>query len=132
MPFAPKETTTGGKALKFYASLRLDVRKVGSLKKNDGHIGNRVRVKVAKNKVAPPFKQVEVDLLFNEGISKELDLLDASLQSNIITKSGSWFSFEGAKIAQGREQALRYLKDNVDIAEKINTMVHKALSEHKA
>jgi len=132
MPFAPKETTTGGKALKFYASLRLDVRKIGSLKKNDNHIGNRVRVKIAKNKVAPPFKQVEVDLLFNEGISKELDLLDASLQSNIISKSGSWFSYEGAKIAQGREQALRFLKDNADVAQKINNQVHKVFSENKA
>jgi len=92
MPFASKETTTGGNALKFYASLRLDVRRIASLKKNDVNIGNRVRVRVVKNKIAPPFKQVEVDLLFSEGISKELDLLDAALHYKVIVQSGSWFS----------------------------------------
>src|SRR5205814_2309261 len=112
MPFASKETTTGGNALKFYASLRLDVRRIASLKKNDVNIGNRVRIKVVKNKVAPPFKQVEVDLLFSEGISKELDLLDAALHYKVIVQSGSWFSCEGTKIAQGREQVLQYLKNS--------------------
>lgn len=111
LPFASKETTTGGKALKFYASLRLDVRRVASLKKNDVHIGNRVSVKVVKNKVAPPFKVVEVDLLFGQGISKELDLLDAALFYNIIQKAGAWFSFKEEKIGQGREQVLEYLKN---------------------
>lgn len=110
MPFANKETTTGGNALKFYASVRLDVRRIASLKKNDVNIGNRVRVRVVKNKVAPPFKQVEVDLLFSEGISKELDLLDAALHFKVIVQSGSWFSFNGEKIAQGRDQVLQYLK----------------------
>lgn len=110
MPFANKETTTGGNALKFYASLRLDVRRIASLKKNEVNIGNRVRVRVVKNKVAPPFKQVEVDLLFSEGISKELDLLDAALHYKVIGQSGSWFSFENVKIAQGRDQVLQYLK----------------------
>lgn len=123
LPFASKETTTGGNALKFYSSLRLEVRRVASLKKNDSHFGNRVAVKVVKNKVAPPFKRVEVDLLFEEGISRELDLLDASLHYNIIEKSGAWFSFEGAKIAQGRDQALQYLKDTPDIALKIREKV---------
>lgn len=110
MPFANKETTTGGNALKFYASVRLDVRRIASLKKNDVNIGNRVRVRVVKNKVAPPFKQVEVDLLFSEGISKELDLLDAALHFKVIAQSGSWFAFNNNKIAQGRDQVLQYLK----------------------
>lgn len=132
MPFAPKETTTGGNALKFYASLRLDVRKVASLKKNDVHFGNRIAVKVVKNKMAPPFKRVELDLLFNEGISKELDLLDAALHYNIITKSGAWLSFDGAHIAQGRDQALVYLKDNKKVAETITTKVKEAVLAAKS
>jgi recombination protein RecA len=110
MPFANKETTTGGNALKFYASLRIEVRRIASLKKNDVAIGNRVRVRMVKNKVAPPFKQVELDLLFSEGISKELDLLDAALHFKVIAQSGSWFSFGGEKIAQGRDQVLQHLK----------------------
>jgi recombination protein RecA len=110
MPFANKETTTGGNALKFYASVRLDVRRIASLKKNEVNIGNRVRVRVVKNKVAPPFKQVEVDLLFSEGISKELDLLDAALHFKVIVQSGSWFAFNGEKIAQGRDQVLQHLR----------------------
>ena len=110
MPFANKEITTGGNALKFYASLRLDVRRIASLKNNDGHFGNRILVKVVKNKVAPPFKSVELDLLFNEGISKELDLLDAALHFKVLVQSGSWFAFEGENIAQGRDQALKLLK----------------------
>ncbi len=127
MPFAPKETTTGGNALKFYASVRLDVRKIGSLKKNDIHFGNRISVKIVKNKVAPPFKKVELDLLFNEGISKELDLLDAALHYNIITASGSWFSYDGAKIAQGRDQALAYLKEHKSVAEQVRSAVQEAI-----
>jgi recombination protein RecA len=110
MPFANKETTTGGNALKFYASVRLDVRRIAGLKKNDINIGNRIRVRVVKNKVAPPFKQVELDLLFSQGISPELDLLDAALHFKVIIQSGSWFSFNGTKIAQGRDQVLHYLK----------------------
>jgi len=128
MPFANKETTTGGNALKFYASLRLDVRKVASLKKNEFHIGNRVRVKVVKNKVAPPFKQVELDLLFNEGISKELDLLDAALHYGVIKQSGSWFSLHDAKIAQGREQALAALKSDAKLFNAVWTAVHEAIA----
>ena len=112
LPFAPKETTTGGNALKFYASVRLDVRRVASLKKQELHVGNRIAIKVAKNKVAPPFKRVEVDLLFSEGISRELDLLDAALHYGVIKKSGAWFSYENNNIAQGRDQVLIYLKAN--------------------
>ncbi|MEX0849739.1 MAG: recombinase RecA [Candidatus Dependentiae bacterium] len=128
LPFAPKETTTGGKALKFYASLRIDVRRIASLKKNDIHIGNRLAVKMVKNKVAPPFKKVEVDLIFGEGISKELDLLDAALFFNIIVKSGAWFSYKESKIAQGRDQALQYLKEkeNFDV---VYSEVQEALKQ---
>lgn len=110
MPFANKETTTGGNALKFYASLRMEVKRIASLKKNEVNIGNRVRVRMVKNKVAPPFKQVELDLLFSEGISKELDLLDAALHFKVVTQSGSWFAFNDEKIAQGRDQVLQHLK----------------------
>jgi recombination protein RecA len=130
MPFANKETTTGGNALKFYASLRLDVRKVASLKKNEKHFGNRIAVKIVKNKMAPPFKRVEVDLLFSEGISKELDLLDAALSCGVITQSGAWFAYKGEKFAQGREQVLSYLKNHdqffSDVAHDILTSTAQA------
>jgi recombination protein RecA len=130
MPFANKETTTGGNALKFYASVRLDVRRVASLKKNDVNIGNRVRVRVVKNKVAPPFKQVELDLLFSEGISKELDLLDAALHFKIIIQSGAWFSFNGAKIAQGRDQVLQHLK-SAEAFNEVRAKVKEAIDAEK-
>ena len=123
LPFASKETTTGGNALKFYASLRLEIRRVASLKKGDVHFGNRVAVKVVKNKIAPPFKRVEVDLLFNEGISRELDLLDASLHYNIIKKSGAWLALNGENIAQGRDQALQYLKDHPEVTDQIMAQI---------
>ncbi|MGB8468408.1 MAG: recombinase RecA [Candidatus Babeliales bacterium] len=123
MPFANKETTTGGNALKFYASIRLDVRRIASLKKNDKHIGNRVVVKVVKNKMAPPFRFAELDLLFSEGISHELDLLDAAIHYQVIAQSGAWFSFEGEKIAQGREQALAYLKENETVMDAIQKKI---------
>jgi recombination protein RecA len=128
LPFASKETTTGGNALKFYASVRIDVRKIASLKKQETHIGNRISVKIAKNKVAPPFKKVEVDLLFNEGISKELDLIDAALETAVIAQSGSWFSFEETKLAQGREQVCQLLKDNKEMADTITLKVRTVLS----
>lgn len=131
LPFANNETTSGGNALKFYASLRLDVRKIGSLKKGDNHFGNRVAIKVVKNKMAPPFKRVELDLLFNEGISRELDLLDAALHFNVIVQSGSWFAFNGEKIAQGRDQVLHFMKDNLDKQKLIAIAVHKAIDQSK-
>jgi len=131
MAFANKETTSGGNALKFYSSLRLDVRRIASLKKNDVHFGNRVRVKVVKNKMAPPFKKVELDLIFTEGISRELDLLDAALHYGIIKQSGSWFSLDGAKLAQGREQALKYLKGDQEAAQSIFTKVQEVISLEK-
>jgi len=126
-PFAKKETTTGGNALKFYASIRLDVRRIASLKKGEVNFGNRIAVKVVKNKVAPPFKRVELDLLFSEGISHELDLLDAAVHYEIITKSGSWLAFDGANIAQGREQVIAYLKENKAVAQLIEDRVQEAI-----
>lgn len=130
MAFANKEVTTGGNALKFYASLRLDVRRIESLKDKDGlQYGNKVKIKVAKNKMAPPFKVVEIDLLFGEGISKELDLLDAALQHKVITQSGSWFSFNTKKIAQGREQVCQSLKDDQKLAQEVTTQVYAAMSQ---
>jgi len=128
MPFSPKEVTTGGVALKFYASLRLEVRRVASLKKGEAHIGNRVAVKVVKNKMAPPFKRVELDLIFGEGISHELDILDAALFCGVIEQSGSWFSYADKKIAQGREQALQMLKDKPELTEVISQQVKEAFA----
>jgi len=131
MPFANKETTTGGNALKFYASVRLDVRKIASLKKNEVNIGNRVKVRVVKNKVAPPFKFVELDLLFSQGISRELDLLDAALHFKIIIQSGSWFSYNETKIAQGRDQVLQHLKTE-NIFNEIYIKVKEAIALEQA
>jgi len=128
MPFAPKEVTTGGIALKFYSSLRVEVRRVASLKKGDAHIGNRVAVKIVKNKMAPPFKRVELDLIFGEGISHELDILDAALFCGVIEQSGSWFSYGDKKIAQGREQALQLLKDKPELTEVISQQVKDAFA----
>jgi recombination protein RecA len=128
MSFGPKETTSGGKALKFYASVRLDIRKIASLKKNEVHFGNRVAVKVVKNKVAAPFKSVEIDLLFNEGISKELELLDMAIARNIIKQSGSWFSFGDIKLAQGREQVLALFKEDLKLFGDIMVKVKETLA----
>ena len=132
MPFASKEVTTGGNALKFYSSLRLDVRRIASLKKNDVHIGNRLSIKVVKNKVAPPFKVVEIDLIFSEGISKELDLLDASLHYNVVKQSGAWFSYNDTNIAQGRDQALQLLKADAVLAEKITASIYEVIAAEHA
>ena len=109
--FGSPETTTGGNALKFYASLRIDIRRIGQIKDGDNIVGNRTRIKVVKNKVAPPFRKVEIDIMYGEGISYEADLLDLALQSGAIEKTGSWFSYEGMKIGQGRENVKKYIKD---------------------
>ena len=114
--FGNPETTTGGNALKFYASVRMDIRKIASLKQGNDVIGSRTRVKVVKNKVAPPFKEVEFDILYGEGISKEGDLLDLAVEKNIVDKSGAWFSFEKDRIGQGRENSRIFLKEHPDIA----------------
>jgi recombination protein RecA len=128
MAFANKETTTGGNALKFYASLRLDVRRIESLKRNDVNVGNRVAVKIVKNKMAPPFRRAEVDLIFSEGISKEFDLLDAALLFDVIKQSGSWFSFGSEKLAQGREQVGAAFKEDHALMEKVYKKVQEAMN----
>lgn len=121
--FGNPETTTGGNALKFYASARLDIRRVSAIKNGDDVTGSRTRVKVVKNKMAPPFKQVEFDVLFGEGISKEGDIIDIALQYGVIDKSGSWFAFEGEKLGQGRENTRLFLKEHPDYADKIKKKV---------
>ena len=117
--FGNPETTTGGNALKFYATQRLDIRRIGAIKDGDNVIGNRTRVKVVKNKVAPPFKEVEFDIMYGQGISREGDLLDLAAQENTVEKSGTWFSFEGERIGQGREQAKGFLREHPAILQKI-------------
>jgi len=113
------ETTTGGNALKFYASVRLDIRRIGALKKGDEVVGNQTRVKVVKNKVAPPFKQAEFEILYGEGISREGELIDLGSKYNIVDKSGAWYSYEGERIGQGKENVRQFLKDNPEIAASI-------------
>ena len=129
MPFGDKETTTGGNALKFYSSIRLDVRRVATLKRNDKPFGNRVAVKVVKNKLAPPFKRVEVDLVFGEGISQELDLLDAALAFGVIAQSGAWFTCGSEKVAQGRENCLKKLKEDRAFFDKLMLMVREVMGQ---
>lgn len=125
MPFGNKETTTGGNALKFYASVRLDVRRIATLKKDGKPFGNRVSVKVAKNKMAPPFKVVEVDLIFGHGISKDLDLLEIATKLGIIKQSGPWFVFQEEKIAQGRDNCVKAFADNPELLARILDTVMK-------
>ncbi len=126
--FGNPETTTGGNALKFYSSVRLDIRRIASIKDGDDVIGNHVRVKVAKNKVAPPFRKVEFDILFGEGISKVGEILDLGVEYNIIQKSGSWFSYGGTKLAQGRDATKTMLKDNPELTEEITALIHQAIT----
>jgi len=129
MPFGDHETTTGGNALKFYASIRLEIRRVATLKKNEKPIGNRIVVKVAKNKVAPPFKRVEVDLLFGEGISKELDLLDMAIAHHVIQQGGAWFTYQNEKLAQGRDNCLKKLKEDTALFNKLYAAVRDRLGQ---
>jgi recombination protein RecA len=117
--FGNPETTTGGNALKFYASVRCDIRRIGQIKAADAVIGNRTRVKVVKNKIAPPFREAEFDIMYNEGISKSGDILDQATARNIVDKSGAWFAYNDAKIGQGREAAKQYLQDNPEVMEEI-------------
>jgi len=117
--FGNPETTTGGNALKFYASVRLDIRRIGAIKDRDEVVGNQTRVKVVKNKVAPPFKQVEFDIMYGQGVSKTGELIDLGVKAGIVEKSGSWYSFDGSRIGQGREAAKTFLAENTDIADKI-------------
>ena len=121
--FGNPETTTGGRALKFYASVRLDIRKIENIKQDGEVKGNRVRVKVIKNKVAPPFREAEFDVVYGEGISKAGNILDMAVNLDIIEKSGSWFSYNGERIGQGRENVKRYLKENPKLLEEVESKV---------
>jgi recombination protein RecA len=130
--FGNPETTTGGRALKFYSSVRLDIRRIAAIKDGDSVVGNRTKAKVVKNKVASPFREAEFDIIYGEGVSKEGDLLDLGVAQNLIEKSGSWFSFRGERIGQGRENARQFLKDNHDIRQTIDTELRKTLGLIKA
>ena len=123
--FGNPETTTGGNALKFYASVRLDIRRIGQIKDRDEVVGNQTRVKVVKNKVAPPFKQVEFDIMYGEGISKVGELIDLGVKAGIIEKSGAWFSYDGQRVGQGRENAKNFLKENTEIANEIEVAIRQ-------
>ena len=127
MGYGTPETTTGGNALKFYASVRLDVRKVATLKQNEEPIGNRVKVKVVKNKVAPPFKQAEFDVMFGEGLSREGELIDYGVKLDIVDKSGAWFSYKDKRLGQGRENSKAFLKENPQIADEITKAIQNSM-----
>ena len=129
--FGNPETTTGGNALKFYASVRLDIRRTSQLKDGDEVYGNHVRVKVVKNKVAPPFRKAEFDILFGQGINKAGELVDLGVEYNIIQKSGSWFSYNGSRLAQGRDATIKLINDNPELSEEITGLVMKAIKDHK-
>ena len=123
--YGSPETTTGGNALKFYASVRLDIRRIGAIKEREEVVGNQTRVKVVKNKVAPPFKQVEFDIMYGEGVSKTGELLDLGVKAGVVEKSGAWFSFDSQRLGQGRENSKLFLKQNPEIADKIEGMIRQ-------
>jgi recombination protein RecA len=129
--FGNPETTTGGNALKFYASVRLDIRRISQIKDGEEVTGNQTRVKVVKNKVAPPFRKAEFDIMFGEGISKTGELVDLGAELNIIKKSGSWYSYNDAKLGQGREAAKDCLRDNPELADEIEAKIMEALKTKK-
>src|SRR5690242_1441660 len=125
--FGNPETTTGGRALKFYSSVRADIRRIAAIKDGDAVTGNRTKVKIVKNKVAPPFREAEFDIIYGEGISREGDLIDLGTAQNVIEKSGSWYSYKGERIGQGRENARQFLKDNADIRQQVDSELRTAL-----
>jgi recombination protein RecA len=125
--FGSPETTTGGNALKFYASVRLDIRRTGTIKKGDDAIGNETKVKVVKNKVSPPFKTAEFDILFGEGISRHGEIIDMGVSHGILEKSGAWYAYSGEKIGQGRDNAREFLRENPDLSVEIENKVRTAL-----
>ncbi|MBR4365003.1 MAG: recombinase RecA [Prevotella sp.] len=129
--FGNPETTTGGNALKFYASVRLDIRRINSIKDGDNIIGNQVRVKVVKNKVAPPFRKAEFEITFGEGISKIGEIIDLGVEYEIIKKSGSWFSYKDSKLAQGRDATKQLLQDNPELCEELEAAIMQAIADHK-
>src|SRR3546814_329231 len=124
------ETTTGGNALKFYASVRLDIRRTGAIKVGEDVVGNATRVKVVKNKVAPPFKQVEFDIMYGEGISRLGEIIDLGVKAGIVEKSGAWYSFDSIRIGQGKENSKKFLRDNPDTAKRIEDMILGRSEEH--
>jgi recombination protein RecA len=128
MPGQSPEVTTGGNALKFYASVRLDIRRIGAVKKGDEVVGNQTRIKVVKNKLAPPFKQVVTEILYGEGISREGELIDMGSDNKIVEKSGAWYSYGGERIGQGKDNARQYLKDNPSVAKEIEEKLRIALA----
>ena len=121
--FGSPETTTGGNALKFYSSVRLDIRRIGAIKDKDEIVGNQTKIKVVKNKMAPPFRQVEFDIMYGEGISKLGELLDLGVKANLVEKSGSWFSYDGQRIGQGRENSKNFLRENPELAAKLEKQI---------
>jgi recombination protein RecA len=125
--FGNPETTTGGNALKFYASVRLDIRRIGAIKKGDEILGNETRVKVLKNKVAPPFKKAEFQILYNQGISRESEVIDLGVELGLVEKAGAWYSVDGERIGQGKDNARDYLKDNSEICQKIEVKIREKL-----
>jgi recombination protein RecA len=125
--FGNPETTTGGRALKFYSSVRVDIRRIAAVKEGDVVVGSRTKVKVVKNKVAAPFREAEFDILYGEGISREGDVLDLAVTNNIVEKSGAWYSFQGERIGQGRENVRQFLKDNRDTFSKIDSLLRQKL-----
>jgi recombination protein RecA len=127
--FGSPETTTGGNALKFYASVRLDIRRIGAVKRGEEVVGSETRVKVVKNKVAPPFKQVEFDIMYGQGVSKVGEILDLGVKAGLVEKSGAWFSYDSVRIGQGRENAKLYLKENPDVARRIENAIRGKTEE---
>jgi recombination protein RecA len=124
--FGSPETTTGGNALKFYASVRLDIRRIGAVKDREEVVGNQTRIKVVKNKMAPPFKQVEFDIMYGEGVSKTGELVDLGVKAGIVEKSGSWFSYNSQRLGQGRDNAKLFLKDNPELANEIEALLRQS------
>jgi recombination protein RecA len=130
--FGNPETTTGGNALKFYSSVRLDIRRIGAIKRGDEVVGNETRVKIVKNKVAPPFKQTEFDILYNEGISREGEIIDVGVKMDIIDKAGAWYSYNGDRIGQGKDNVRNFLKENPVMAEEIEAQIRAELLPERA
>ncbi|MCL2668635.1 MAG: recombinase RecA, partial [Micrococcales bacterium] len=125
--FGSPETTTGGKALKFYSSVRLDIRRIETLKEGTDAVGNRTRIKVVKNKMAPPFKQAEFDILYGEGISREGSLIDLGVEHGLVRKSGAWYTYEGDQLGQGKENARKFLRDNPELADELDVKIKELL-----
>jgi len=125
--FGNPETSTGGRALKFYSSVRADIRRIAAIKDGETVTGNRTKIKIVKNKMAPPFREAEFDIIYGEGISKEGDLVDLGVQHNLIEKSGAWYSYKGERIGQGRDNAKQFLRENSDVYKKVDTELRKQL-----